>query len=142
MTFAHRDDLSIVSHLTLNLKTQQYSIAPVKTFRIIIILLNMRMDNIYLGKNYAQIFANLLFRINFCKQSPSGSEDDVQFRKSKDAVSDVLAAKLRSKYPNEFTVKRVAVENRNSIINRARFLERNKIATKVKIDNLQKIFEI
>ncbi|XP_031634687.1 uncharacterized protein LOC116347988 isoform X2 [Contarinia nasturtii] len=64
------------------------------------------------------------------QHSPSGSEDDGQLKKSKSPVTDALAAKLRSKYPNDsFTVKRtIGSDIKNSPINRVRLLERSKLA--------------
>ncbi|XP_055307627.1 ribosomal L1 domain-containing protein CG13096-like isoform X1 [Sitodiplosis mosellana] len=58
------------------------------------------------------------------QNSPSGSEDDAQLKKSKSPITDALAAKLRSKYPNDFIIKRtIAMDSKASPINRARLVQ-------------------
>lgn len=74
-------------------------------------------------------FDYILF--NYYFQSPSNSEDESQLRKGKLSVADELAAKLRSKFPGDFTVKRNLSLDKLSAINRARIFERNKNSLKV-----------
>lgn len=75
---------------------------------------------------------NELILLDFGIQSPLNSDEDSGLRKGKSAVTDVLAAKLRSKFPGEFTVKRtLATDTKINTANRNRIFERNKGFQKV-----------